>query len=393
MHICYVIWKFSSPENFQKMGGAENQLLKIVNHLKNNDDIKISIISRKMPNESKKEFPSNNVEITRINSTKIPFLSMIIFSISLFFKLIKLNKKDKIHLIHIPLPDLFLFSIWFIRIFLKIPFISRIAADELNPINSKGLWKMERLFVRSLILRSNAIQTLNQNATQQAFDLSFSKERIFLIPNGIAPPTISRDYKKLSNEIIYIGAMRIQPRKLRIEQKNLEFLINAFNSVLTRKSDLKLIMVGDGNYKSHLVDLVSKLNIENRVFFKGYQTNVNLYLENADIFVNPSHFEGMPNTVLEAMAMGVFTLCSNIPEHQFLIQNTITGVLFDHHNHLDFVQKIIDFYENPKNYIDMAKKGQEIIIKNHSIDIIIQQLNEMYNKVIISSKKIKAKES
>ena len=55
MHICYVIWIFKSPNNFQQMGGAENQLLKIINKLKTRDDISITIISKKTPDDESVE--------------------------------------------------------------------------------------------------------------------------------------------------------------------------------------------------------------------------------------------------------------------------------------------------------------------------------------------------
>jgi len=384
MHICYVIWKFSSPNNFLRMGGAEKQLLKIIDNLRNNKSIKITVIARKMPENPKEETIAENIKIKRLLTTNIPLLSMILFSISLFFGLVKLNKKEKIDLIHLPLPDLYLISVRLTRAILKIPFISRIAADELDPKSSRGMWLIERLYVRSLILKSDAIQTLTEYATKKASQLLFDPDKIHLIPNGVEIPKKIKDYTLLSYEIVYIGAMRFQPKKLRIEQKNLEFLIRSFKIVSDKLPKLKLIMVGDGNYRAYLEKIVEKLNIQKKVIFTGYQTDINSFLERGDIFVNPSHFEGMPNAVLEAMAKGVLVFCSNIPEHQYIIQNNNNGVLFNHTLEEDLAERILDFYKKPGHYFDIADKGRSYVIKNHSIQELVKLLLEMYNTIINS---------
>ena len=66
------------------MGGAENQLLKIIKQFKNSDK-DITIIARKTDNDKGLETFSENIKIHRINTTNIRYLSMILFMIGLFF--------------------------------------------------------------------------------------------------------------------------------------------------------------------------------------------------------------------------------------------------------------------------------------------------------------------
>ena len=275
MHICYILWKFRSPKNFQQMGGAENQLLKIIKRLQRRKDIKITIISRKLPDDPIKEIVSSNIKIQRINSSNIPVISLVMFSIVLFFKLIKINSKERINIIHLPLPDLYLSTLYLLRRILKIPVITRIAADELSPYSSHGLWLVERLFVRKLILQSDGLQTLNNQAYDFAKSAGFDIRKLFLIPNGIEKSKFFKKYEKLTHKIVYIGAMRHNPKKHKIEQKNLEFLILAFNDLLKYKSDLELIMVGDGNYRNTLERLVKMLDLNNNVVFYQYEAEYN----------------------------------------------------------------------------------------------------------------------
>ncbi|MHA1212732.1 MAG: glycosyltransferase family 4 protein [Candidatus Heimdallarchaeota archaeon] len=387
MHICYVIWKFKSPKNFQQMGGAENQLLKVIDKLKDRADIKVTIVAKQMSGDPIEEVVSPRIKIKRIKSANIPLISIVIFSVLLFFKLIRLNKKEKIDIIHLPLPDLYLRSLYLLRRILKVPIITRIAADELYPFSSYGFWLVERIYIRKLILKSDGLQTLNDQAFEYAKSIGFSKQKLFLIPNGIERANEMKKYGKLTKRIVYIGAMRHYPEKFTIEQKNLEFLILAFHELLKTKNDLQLILVGDGNYRSTLERLVTKLALNNSIIFTGYQTNIDQYLLDADIFVNPSHYEGMPNAVLEAMSKGLLVLCSRIPEHKFIIDDNVTGLLFNHKSKKDFVTKILNFYKNPNKHFQIAQKGYSYVAKKHSIDDMVGLLLDMYQSVSQNSMK------
>lgn len=381
IHICYIIWIFKSPKNFTGMGGAENQLLKIANSVKNEDNINITIFSRKMKNDLAEEEISKNANIKRINTTFIPILSMFIFMFMLFFKVIKLHKSKRINLIHLPLPDLYVFVAFLLRRILKIPVITRVASDELYPYEKHGLWLVNRLIVRSFMLILDGIQTLNSANRKLALELGYPSKKLYLINNGTIIPKEFRKYEQFTNNIVYIGAMRFHPEKQKIEQKNLIFLIDAFYDLIKKNNDIKLILVGDGNFRSKLENKVRDLGLEKKVIFAGYQTNIQKYLLSTDIFINPSWHEGMPNTVIEAMSYGVFLLCSNIHEHRFIIDNNHNGILFDHTSKKDFVQKVLNFYNNKKKSIEIAKNGRNAAIDQFSINKITKLVFDMYSNV------------
>ena len=379
-NICYVIWKFKSPDNFVNMGGAENQLLKIIKQFRHSDK-NITIIARKTDGDKEIEIFSDNIKIQRINTTNIRYISMILFMIGLFFLIYKINRKKRIDIIHLPLPDIYIAIIYLLRMMLKIPVLTMVAGDELYPQRKKGLWYVDRLVVRYFMLKLDGIQTLNATAYKIGKKLRYNEEKLFLVPMGVVIPSAMRNYKKLTKNIVYIGAMRFHPDKHKRGIKNLDFLIESFEELRKIKSELKLILVGDGNYRIKLEEKTKKLDLQDIVVFVGYQTDIVKYHLIADIFVNPSLREGMPNAVIEAMGSGVFVLCSDIHAHRFLIEDYITGVLFNNTSKSDFINKIIDFYNNPEKSIQIAKNGRKKIEKNFSIDVIVNQLIWMYKKV------------
>jgi glycosyltransferase involved in cell wall biosynthesis len=364
------------------MWGAEKQLLQLIQYLQNSKH-SFKVFSRSVDGLPNREIISKKGLIHRLPTTTVPGLSMLLFTLMLPFALLRSHFQKKFDLIHLPLPDLYLCTVAITRYLLDIPVIARIAADELDLSYSHGFWRLARFYIRSIILKMEAIQTLNPYAQKQAKNLGVPSDQIFLIPNGVRVPDRTKEYGDLTNQILYVGAMRHYPRKRRIEQKNLIYLIDAFgNSLDSVGKDKKLILVGDGNYRPVLEVYVSSKGLENNIEFVGYQTNVWKFLFNADIFVNPSHYEGMPNSVLEAMAAGLYVLCSDIPEHRYLIGDNEYGDLFEKSDKSAFVEALTRFYSNPDKCIQKAKRARELIQQSFSISICSMDTLTMFYRVV-----------
>ena len=96
------------------------------------------------------------------------------------------------------------------------------------------------------------------------------------------------------------------------EQKNHKMLIRAFASITDRIPD-NLIIYGEGNLRSELETLISERNMENRIFMPGSTADVAGAIASAKVFVLSSDFEGMPNSLMEAMAMGIPCISTDCP--------------------------------------------------------------------------------
>lgn len=89
------------------------------------------------------------------------------------------------------------------------------------------------------------------------------------------------------------------------QQKNHGFLIECFEELKRRKDNAKLILCGTGEKEKEIQDKVEKLGLKDSVLFLGVRSDVPRILSAMDVFVFPSLYEGMPNTVIEAQSTGL----------------------------------------------------------------------------------------
>ena len=112
------------------------------------------------------------------------------------------------------------------------------------------------------------------------------------------------------------------------EQKNHEMLIRAYSQIADKVED-DLIIYGEGELREKLESLVKELNLEGRVHLPGATKDVPKVLSEAKIFVLSSDYEGMPNSLLEAMAVGVPCISTDCPcgGPRGIIKDGINGFL------------------------------------------------------------------
>lgn len=144
-----------------------------------------------------------------------------------------------------------------------------------------------------------------QKTIQEVYGLP--TKRIPIIFNGIdlSRCNAKESYKRKENfNVLHIGRF--------MDVKNHELLLRSFARFQKQHSDARLQLLGDGELKENMMQLADHLNIVDAVKFAGLQSDVFPWLNNADVFILPSKFEGMPMTLIEAMGTGLPIIASNV---------------------------------------------------------------------------------
>lgn len=98
-----------------------------------------------------------------------------------------------------------------------------------------------------------------------------------------------------------------------VGQKNHRVLIEAFSKVCQEYNEYRLVIWGDGPMRIELKNQIHSLNLDEKVFLPGNTYDVFHEIENSSVFVLSSDFEGMPNSLIEAMAMGLPCISTDCP--------------------------------------------------------------------------------
>ena len=201
-------------------------------------------------------------------------------------------------------------------------------------------------------------------------------------------PQISRDKIKIMHNAIEIEKFLFNPdirRKKRRElgfndddfiignvgrlcyQKNQELLVNAFAKAFEVNENVKLVLVGEGPHLNTLKNLVSKLDIEDRVLFLGKRYDVNELYQAFDLFALTSRFEGLPITLIEAQCSGLLCLVNSTITKESEISEKIRWVENCKEEWINSLQKYSYVQERNNMTEQMRKSGYDI---NEQVSIV-----------------------
>jgi glycosyltransferase involved in cell wall biosynthesis len=157
-------------------------------------------------------------------------------------------------------------------------------------------------------------------STANYFPKKFQKS-IQIIPNPVVTPAKQKTgiLNRVKN-IISVGSLT--------PQKNQTTAILMFSKLAPIFPELTLTIYGEGTKRNNLEQLITNLNLKNRVFLPGTTKDINKALLEADLFIFPSEYEGFPNALCEAMAIGLPVIASNCSGNIDIIRDKIDGRLF-----------------------------------------------------------------
>lgn len=114
-----------------------------------------------------------------------------------------------------------------------------------------------------------------------------------------------------------------------IKQKNQMMLLEAFAEIHREYPEYTLTIYGEGDYREKLEDKIRKLELENVADLPGSKKDVFKLISDAELFVLPSDYEGMPNALIEAMCLGLPVVSTAVSGTSDLIEDGVNGKIVD----------------------------------------------------------------
>jgi len=238
----------------------------------------------------------------------------------------------------------------------------------------------QQRFVAAGVDRYIAVSHEVARRLHQAFHIPARK--INVVHNGIPLPTIDAPTNTALRRILMRGTERaIVLVTARLDkQKGHHYLLQAASLV----PKAVFVLVGDGPERASLEAQARALGLSDRVTFLGYRDDVGDLLTTCDLFVLPSLFEGLPLSVLEAMAAGKPVVATAIGGTDEAIVQGHTGLLVPPGDPIALAAAIRTVLSNPKLARRLAAAGKARVHEHFSADAMIHKVTNIYEEILFS---------
>jgi len=258
------------------------------------------------------------------------------------------------------------------------PWMEHLPLSMIASMSSPAQLRRSAYFFNTTICVSNALRD------SLVKDFGFPARKVKTICNGVSVSEFVPSEGRRSDvrerlgcgrdEFILVCVARLS------EQKGIDILLQALARVLREGVHCKCIIVGDGPLKSQLVEQARGIGLSGHVFFEGFQEDVRPYLQAGSAFILTSHREGLPLSILEAMACSLPIIATNVGGNAEVITHQIHGLLVPPGSSEAVAEAITFLANHAEERAKMSRSARARVCEAFNIDV---QMTEI-ERVIVS---------
>ncbi len=330
----------------------------------------------------KRETLQGRLQVLRLPSPRIRAVGSLIFVASLMIHLIR--QRREFDVIHVHQTDYAAFASTLASRLLGKPVVCQlqgsgstgsIAQMQRSPVSPLVLWSLKR--IERLVAVSNAIH-------EELLEAGFPEHQIAQIPNGVDVEAFKprrntgsakgqQDTQK--QRILYVG--RLSP------EKGPDILIEAFRLLTTQTSNsARLLLVGKGQMSQFLERRVRDYRLEDLAEFVGSVSDVQPYLQAADLFVLPSRAEGLSVALLEAMACGLPVVATAVSGTVDVIHDGVNGLLVEPEDPEVLAQAIKRLLDDPEFARRLGREARSTVEEKYSLQLVAERYIKLYRELL-----------
>ena len=249
-----------------------------------------------------------------------------------------------------------------------------------SPIN----WLMYYPVEKICSYFADDILTINQEDYRLA-QKKFSAARIHYLPGvGVDTAVFAPSALTAEERSAMRAELGVQPGEQMllsvgelIARKNYKTAIDAFAKLNSQQ--VRYYICGQGVLRSEIEEYAKARGVSDRVVFLGYRRDIPKICSCADVFLHPSHQEGLPVAVMEAMACGTPVVASRIRGNVDLIEDGVNGFLCDPKDADAFAQKLQTLLQQPEVAQAFSQNSLEKI-KQYDIKVVDETIRRIYSE-------------
>jgi glycosyltransferase involved in cell wall biosynthesis len=351
-----------------EIGGAEKQLLYLCQNLDKSLFSPI-VISLRKGGALKTDFLQNNIPVVEIGKRwKL--------DPGFFFRLVKVLQNGKPDILH---TFMFTANTWgrFAGILVGIKKI--ITSERCVDIWKRGYHRaVDRFllkFTDKVIANSKGVEDFylkTENIPEEKINVIYNGFDIDRISSTAISPGLKKQLGLEKAEFIVGAGGRFTA------QKGFIHLLKAVPAVLKVYPGCFFIFVGDGPLRGKFEKFVSLNNLEKNVIFTGYRNDINEIFKLCDVIAVPSFFEGMPNIVIEAMAIAKSVIVSDINEMKEFVKEGITGFFTEPGNERQIAEKLVMLLKDGNLRERAGRNAYNFVKENFALERMVKSYEKIY---------------
>jgi glycosyltransferase involved in cell wall biosynthesis len=227
---------------------------------------------------------------------------------------------------------------------------------------------------------------LSRSLIPTAEKMKVERDRITVVPSGIdsehfnrGNPEIKEKASALKEELGITDEIVLGYTGRLFPAKGLTYLFSALKRIEKKHPDVLLLLVGDGAQRNQLEMLAKNSKI--RTIFAGWQRNVAPYYSLMDIFVLPSLFEGLPNVLLEAMAMNLPLVATSVGGNPDVVQDGKNGFLIPARDDLRLASALERLVNDNDLRLQMGAFSRRKVEEQHQWDKAAMNVERVYREI------------
>lgn len=224
---------------------------------------------------------------------------------------------------------------------------------------------------------ADRIISYTETEKEKLIHLGIEGKKIMIIHNGICTETFSPSATLPEKQILWVG--RYTPGK------GVEYLIEAFRLFHERYPDYVLLLVGKGPEKDKIIRKIQKYGLASSIHLVDFIPNEDIpsLYRKSSIFVLPSLEEGVPRTILEAMACGVPVVCTDLPQLVDIVKGS--GILVPVRDSQKLAEAFMRIVADRDQARQFGVNGRDRVVSDFSWEDTVRRTLELYKEVIESS--------
>jgi glycosyltransferase involved in cell wall biosynthesis len=241
--------------------------------------------------------------------------------------------------------------------------------------NSTGLYNF---IIENNFIKKDKIKILANGSTNGIDTKHFSSNKI----TDIEKINLKEQLGIKTNDFVFVFVGRL------VGDKGINELVRAFKSLERYNSNVKLLLVGpqESNLDPLQNDTLAEISSNKSIISVGYQNDIRPYLAISNSLVFPSYREGFPNVVMQAGAMGLPAIVTNINGCNEIIFDKINGVLIDVKNSYAIEKAMYNMCNNPLLYKKLKDSARDLITsrfdQNNVWNCILEEYKILENNLI-----------